>query len=88
MQRRTGLRPARAGAGIPAPPPVIPQVPRGRGRGRGGRGGRWIAQQPPIVAPVLLQQVPCGGVLPPIVQQQVVQPPGPLPPNLPAIVPP
>jgi hypothetical protein len=80
MQRRAGLRPARGGA-QPQPPPVVPA--RRRGRGRGGRGR---AQQPPAIVPAVLQQ-PGAVILPPVIQQPVIQPPGPLPPNLPAIVP-
>jgi hypothetical protein len=86
MQRRAGLR---AGQGQPAVPliPPIPQQGRGRGRARGhGQGGRapvQVLQQP---APVLPQPAPV--ILPPIIQQQIIQPIGPLPPNLPAIIPP
>jgi hypothetical protein len=45
-------------------------------------------QQPSLGAPIVLQQAPGSEALPLIVIQQVVQPPGPLPPSLPAIVPP
>jgi hypothetical protein len=91
MHRRAGLRPARGAAQAPVPPPpilppiappappVIPQTGAGRrAQGRGRPQGRAVAVAAAVAA----------ALLPAVIQQQVVVPPGPRPPNFPAIIPP
>jgi hypothetical protein len=88
MARRAGRRPARGHAVALPPIPPIPQVQSPIVRARGGRargGGRGRAGAG--VAPMVVQPIPGVALLPPIVQQ-VIQPPGPLPPNFPAVAPP